>query len=304
MEVWMLRKAGVSLTVLLVALFTALAVGASAQTGNGNEKGNIKGKPRSFLFVENARGGTFTAHGKSGFRLTLHGVDPKVVFFTDRPARDSGLIPQKELLRTLWGPGDAPPNAAVEVLGGSKSSDVLAVKLKNPRYNAHKRTISYDATLLRNLTPGLRHYRGLVDRKLPRRFGDVSLFIDSGDGGNTCDTRIANSADGAMVERSESIWSTDSWEDKQNPSGTGIPNDGNTYSGGVDDGGFARGCSATVTWGMPDGSNITIVTQDPYTGSNTFTCSPSNPSRYRCDLGSNSVIHGLDLIVFWNIHTN
>jgi hypothetical protein len=302
----MLRKVGVSLLVLLVALLTALAVGASAQSGSGNEPGNVKGQSRSFLFVQNARGGTFTrARGKSGgFRLTLHGVDPKLVFFTDRPVRDSGLIPEKELLQLLWGPGDSPPNAAVEVLGGDKGQDVLAVKLRNPRYNARKRTVRYDATLLHNLTPGLRHYRGLVDRRLPRRFGDVSLFIDSGDGGNTCDTRMSNSTDGTIAWLSSSIWSTDSWEDKKNPANTGIPNDGNTYNAGVDDGGFARGCSATTIWEMPDGSRLTIVTSDPYTGSNTFTCSVSNPARYTCSLGSNSVIHGLDLIVFWHLTKN
>jgi hypothetical protein len=286
-------------TVLLAA-----ALGVSAAWAA--EPGNVKGKPRSFLFVQNARHGTFTkVKGKAGhYNLRLRDVDPDILFFTDRPVRDTGLLSQKAFLGTLFTKGRATPNAAVEIVGGRKDQDVLAVKLSTPRANERKKTLVYDATLLRTISPGLKHYRGRLDRQLPASFGAVSLFVDSGTSwGNSCQANVTNNTGSNMVDTSATNWSSDSWNDNPNgnPSGVGIPSDGNEYMAGWDNGGFSRGCSFTTVWSLNDGSTITIQTTDPYSGSNTFTCGSSNPSRYQCSLDSSSVIHGPAIIANWTI---
>lgn len=293
-----------SAAVATAVLAAALGAGAASAGVDKPEPGNVKGKARSFLFVQNARHGTATAvRGRAGrYRLRLRDVDPHVLFFTDRPARDTGLLTQKALTGALFGKGDTPPNAAVEVIGGPKSQDVLAVKLSNPLYNEHARTLSYDAAALRTIAaPGLRHYRDRLDRRLPASFGAVSLFIDSGTSwGNTCGVNVTNNTGSIMVWQSEDNWSTDTWQ--TDPAGTGIPSDGNRHGAGNDSGGFSRGCSFTTVWSLNDGSTITIQTTDPYSGSNTFTCQSSNPSKYQCSLDSSSVIHGPILLADWTIN--
>jgi hypothetical protein len=287
----------------LVLSLALLATAAPA--GLAAEPGNVKGKPRSYLYVQNARHGSFTAiKGKARhFRLRLRDVDPAVLFFTDRPARDTGLISQKGFLGSLFRPGRSTPNAAVEIVAGRKDQDVLAVKLSDPRASEKARTLSYDATVLRTVSTGLRHYRGRLDRNLPASFGAVSLFVDSGSSfGNTCQANVINNTGSFMGNTSATQWSTDSWADKGDPSGTGIPSDGQDHGAGWDLGGTFRGCSFTTTWSLNDGSSITITTSDPESGSNDFTCGSSNPSKYQCTLRSDSTIHGPDLIANWEIN--
>jgi hypothetical protein len=290
-----------------LAVATSLAAGlvaGSASAGiNKPEPGNVKGKARSYLYVQNARHGTFTAvRGRPGrYRLRLRDVDPHVLFFTDRPARDTGLLSQKALLGSLFAKGRSVPNAAVEIVGGAKNQDVLAVKLSNPRSDERKRTLSYDASLLRTISaPGLRHYRGRLDRKLPGSFGAVSLFIDSGTAwGNSCQENVVNDTGQNLVWQSEDKWSTDTWQ--YDPANVGIPPDGNNYDVGYTSGGFSRGCHNSTTWTLDDGTSVNFDTTDPYSGSNTFSCTTSNPSKYQCTLGSSSVIHGPILYLDWTL---
>jgi hypothetical protein len=302
----MLGKTGGVFFVVVLASYAAAAVGSVALGLTGQrEKGNVTGPPLSFLFLQNAGGGTFTRiAGKSNtFRLTLRGVDANAIFFTDRPARDTGLISQKALMGALFGRARSAPNAAVEVLGARKDQDVLAVKLTSPRYDARKRTLSYVVSRLNTLSSGLRHYRARADRKLAARFGSVSLFIDSGTAwGNSCTANVVNNTGSAMVWQSESQWSTDTWQAGGDPANTGIPPNGANFDAGSDSGGFARGCSFSTVWSLSDGSTISMSTTDPYTGSNSFSCVSSEPSKYQCTINGSSITDGPVLNLNWTIN--
>lgn len=99
--------------------------------------------------------------------LTLKGVSPTTLFFSDRPDRIAGHFNKKDYLKT-WTDGkdsfDAdPPNAVLSVFEGDKDYllDVV-VKLQNPRYEGDD--LIYDITL--------------IDGQLPVLGGPSSLFID------------------------------------------------------------------------------------------------------------------------------
>src|SRR5262245_45880194 len=69
--------------------------------------------------------------GTSRFELTLRGVSPQVVWFSDRPARQSGHIPVGEFVEAWAGYGFVkdPPEAALAVLDADDDEDTVVVEL-------------------------------------------------------------------------------------------------------------------------------------------------------------------------------
>ncbi len=68
----------------------------------------------SWLFSHTASAGTLLKQSDGDYTLTLTGIDPHVMAFTDRPVRDSVIVPATDLI-AAW-PGlfaDSPPNAVL-----------------------------------------------------------------------------------------------------------------------------------------------------------------------------------------------
>jgi len=112
------------------------------------------------LFVQNAKNVSFD-NGK----VTLRGVDPVTVCFTDRPARMAGHMQTNKFI-PLWSQGKDSflkdnPNATLSVFGGDYVSD-LVVELSNPQLSGND--LTYDARILEG-TP-------------PANGGACALFID------------------------------------------------------------------------------------------------------------------------------
>jgi len=112
------------------------------------------------LFVQNAKNVSFD-NGK----VTLRGVDPVTVCFTDRPARMAGHMQTNKFI-PLWSQGKDSflkdnPNATLSVFGGDHVSD-LVVELSNPQLSGND--LTYDARILEG-TP-------------PANGGACALFID------------------------------------------------------------------------------------------------------------------------------
>ena len=83
-------------------------------------------KMADFLFVQNAQGIVYE-NGK----MTLKGVAPLTVAFSDRPERIAGHLSTKEFI-PFWSEGKDsflkdPPNANVSILDGGKVTDVVVV---------------------------------------------------------------------------------------------------------------------------------------------------------------------------------
>lgn len=116
------------------------------------------------LFVQNAQGVELGADGRT---LTLKGLSPTTLFFSDRPVRIAGHYLTAEYLQ-FWKAGPDsflkdPPNATLSVFekGKDELSDVV-LTLRNPRVSGND--LVYDITVISG-TP-------------PRTSGPASLFID------------------------------------------------------------------------------------------------------------------------------
>lgn len=117
------------------------------------------------LFVQSARTAEIS---KDGMRLTLKGLAPTTLYFSDRPARIAGHYRTDEYLQFWKGGQDSflkdPPNATLSAFepGQDDLIDVV-VTLRNARVSGDQ--ISYDIKVISGQLP-------------PRPVGPVSLFID------------------------------------------------------------------------------------------------------------------------------
>jgi hypothetical protein len=81
---------------------------------------------------------------KSQYKLTLKGVNPKIIYFSDRPQRLSGHIATQQYINK-WEHGiflKNSPNAMIEIIDLSKNPESLGVKnftieLRHPIYSAN-----------------------------------------------------------------------------------------------------------------------------------------------------------------------
>jgi hypothetical protein len=114
------------------------------------------------LLVQSSRGMTFD---RATNKLTLTGVSPVTVFFTDRPERIAGNMRTAAFI-PFWSQGaDSfkadPPNADISVLEGDQLRQIVAV-LKDPALESDN--LSYTVRVLQG--------------EMPSNGDDVSVFID------------------------------------------------------------------------------------------------------------------------------
>jgi hypothetical protein len=153
----------------LIATVAALPATAQAATGE-------------LLFVQDAPHAKLVrAHG--GLRLTLIHPAPQVDGFTDRPARRFNIAPLQDFIGawSTYGFARTPPNAAIVANGEKGDGDVLIVELGRP--HLHKGNLSYRVKPLRNGLgrTDLGAFAGRADRRMDRRLGQTSVFIDDAD---------------------------------------------------------------------------------------------------------------------------
>jgi hypothetical protein len=162
------RRDVLAAAALLAPLSLALKV---AQAAEGSEKEKEekhehekhparKQNMADFLFVQNARGVAY-ADGK----LTLKGVSPVTVMFSDRPERIAGHMATERFV-PFWKEGKDsflkdPPNATLSFAEDKQLADVV-VELRDPVLDGD------------NLTYEVKTLEG----KLPPEGGLASLFID------------------------------------------------------------------------------------------------------------------------------
>jgi hypothetical protein len=142
------------------------AAGASALAATSNAA-FAQGKPDApktadFLFVQSAKGLTFD---KASSKLTLTGVSPVTVFFTDRPERIAGNMKTTAFI-PFWSEGKDsfkanPPNADVSIVEGNELKQVV-VELMDPALSGDN--LSYTVKVLQG--------------NMPATGSDVSVFID------------------------------------------------------------------------------------------------------------------------------
>lgn len=120
-----------------------------------------RAKKGDFLFVQNAKSMAFDK-GK----LTLQGVSPVTIFFSDRPERIAGNMRTRDFV-PFWSDGKDSfakenPNANLSILEPDKYVADSVLTLAGPVLDGED--LSYDVKIL--------------EGKLPASGGPVSLFID------------------------------------------------------------------------------------------------------------------------------
>jgi hypothetical protein len=143
---------------MLVSIFLGSVVVHKA----GAEKKADDKKKVEYLYVQTAHAVTF--HGN---KMTLHGISPSTLFFSDRPERIAGHGTTEEVVSD-WVKGQDsfakdPPNATLSILEGdeSKIEDIVVV-LQNPQLNGSQLTYTIK----------------VLDGKVPSHGGANALFID------------------------------------------------------------------------------------------------------------------------------
>jgi hypothetical protein len=283
---------------LAVFLFAALTISsqAFAATTPPAELRKAPVRNQSVLFAHDADRGTFQAiPGRKGqYWLRLEGVSPKAVFFENRPGLDSGTVSVAHMLAGFFDkPGVDVPNAAVNVIGPDGRQRLMAVKLLTASYDRRRATVRYRVRALRNVTtpvPG----QPSASAKLPSSFRDASVFVDTF--WNRCTSGITNNTSESMSLAGTSIGSHDSWgndylQGANRPSQqTLVPlQPGSAWSTDFwgDTSGFARGCSIEVDYTLASGAFVQVSVASPYTGSNAYSCTVSDP-KYACVLNQSS----------------
>jgi len=150
---------------LIVATSTAAALLAAAPVAMAVTMPVASATMAQLLFVQNA---SAVEVGNGGRTLTLKGIAPTTLFFSDRPVRIAGHYRMEEYL-DFWKAGPDsflkdPPNATLLAFqkGKDELSDVV-VTLRNPRVSGNN--LSYDITVISGTLP-------------PAGAGPVSMFID------------------------------------------------------------------------------------------------------------------------------
>jgi len=169
----------IGIAIVLSALLGGIT-GCGSNSVNDEESSNIitEIKTPSYMFVQNANGGTFTKNADGNYTLTLQGVSSQTIFFSDRPVRDAGQVETQTFLNQLCFNTKNPPNAAVDVLGAGKDNDVVIVSLSNPVYDKDLHTLQYSAKMIPNYKHSVDSMNKRKDDSIPATFGSVAIFID------------------------------------------------------------------------------------------------------------------------------
>lgn len=144
----------------MFTLKVIILTGCLAQVSNGQDLDD-SGNPVPVMFVQTAKGVKFTK-GK----MTLLGINPSTMFFSDRPERLAGHLPTSHFLK-IWSQGrdsfkNDPPNANLSILGEKEGVINIVLELSNPRVEG--KNMAYDIRILEGVPP--------------ENGGVSSLFID------------------------------------------------------------------------------------------------------------------------------
>ncbi len=119
-------------------------------------------KQADFLFVQTAKSMSYDSATK---KLTLSGISPVTLAFSDRPERIAGNM-ETEAFIPFWSKGkdsflSDPPNADLSILEGQTLQQVVVV-LKDPVLEGDRLTYTIE----------------VVDGDIPANGNNVSVFID------------------------------------------------------------------------------------------------------------------------------
>jgi uncharacterized protein YjbI with pentapeptide repeats len=133
--------------------------------------------------VLNAGAGTLRSENGQ-LTLTLTGVEPQTVWFSDRPARRTGSFPARDMVSSWegFGFGRVPPNAALVYTDEERRDRTVILELSQPHVERGGHILRFAVTVVdpRTVHSGdLASHAKVADRSPASHLVDPSLFIDS-----------------------------------------------------------------------------------------------------------------------------
>lgn len=157
------RRTFIALSALAASLFPLQkALGQSGQQSPSSQTPSSATNRADFLFVQTANSISYDAATK---KLTLVGVSPVTLFFSDRPERIAGNMTTTAFV-PFWSTGkdsflSDPPNADLSILEGNSLKQVVVV-LKDPVLDGENLSYTID----------------VIEGDMPTRGNNASVFID------------------------------------------------------------------------------------------------------------------------------
>jgi hypothetical protein len=126
-------------------------------------------KPVTFMFVQNSQSGTLVpVEGENNlYTLTLMGVSPQTIAFSDRPERIVVQVPMQQFLYGMCFDPENPPNAALEILDAEDEVDVAVMELNDPVYDNSSQTLRYTVSILKEPNHSYAMFNERADQSLP-----------------------------------------------------------------------------------------------------------------------------------------
>lgn len=165
---------------------------APAMAGNNTPSApGLTGKKISLLYSLTADSALLrpVRGTKHVYSLRLNGVDQHTIWFSDRPARSSGIW-TTQLFVKAWDKGATfhtdPPNVAMVLHTPRAGTDTVVAVMRQPVYWPKTDRLTARLHVLTeeeadSITGGLHYHAQRHDgTDVPRRVDEVSLFIDSG----------------------------------------------------------------------------------------------------------------------------
>jgi len=191
----MSKKMFAAIAVLAMAILTASCGVLAEETEEvQTDNGTAEEKPVTFMFVQSAQSGTLVpVEGEDNlYTLTLMGVAPQTIAFSDRPERVVVQAPMQKFLDGMCFAPDNGPNAALEILEADEEEDLAVVELFDPVYDAASQTLQYNVSILEEPDLSYAVFNERADKTLPENFGPAALFIDD------CSDRFMTCAKSAL----------------------------------------------------------------------------------------------------------
>ena len=176
---------------VVVVAFGATAAGAGARarsSGQGADPSGRGAEPASgasYLWSQDASGGSLRGPSDDELTLELRGLRPYVTRFTDHPARDAAIAANRDFYARWDQRFKAnPPNGVLTYrVEGEPQPVSIVLTLSDPKFDAKKGSVRYAAVRIRkqpDALPGTSTdlIPPVIDN--PRSFGAASLFIDAG----------------------------------------------------------------------------------------------------------------------------
>lgn len=172
-----------AISILMLCCLAPIGVVSGAEIA-ANQIGAVEAivnETPTHIFLQEGTNGSFVKDVSDNYTLTITDVIPYTVYFSDRPARDAGMVEMEQFLEGFNFDPNNPPNALVTIREGEEEKDMIVVELTEPSYNNATNTLMYKAHLTADYefeSEWPQDLTSRADEAIPEEFGEVIIIID------------------------------------------------------------------------------------------------------------------------------